>query len=160
MPLEELADAALWSSADLLYHATEHSRYVDVMEVILGLDPMDLEAYTTAAFILWSLGREDEAVAMYTRATQALPDRYEIWFDFGLYYRHHLKDNEKAKGMFLRALQCLPHPNGVERQLAHTYEDLGQYADAFHTWQDLAKLFPEDAAIKKNLAAFLSKHSL
>jgi tetratricopeptide (TPR) repeat protein len=159
-PLDELAIAALWSATDVLWHRGEHSRVIEVMEAIVAIDSNQLEAYTESAWLLWSQGREQEAVSMYTRATQALPDNFETWFEFGIYYRHHIKNNEKAKELFLKAIACNPHPNAVERELAHTYEDLGQITDSYRLWQSLLEQYPEDDVIRLNYDRFLQKHGL
>jgi len=156
----DLALAALWSAGDELWHMGEHTRYIEVLQAITELDPTQMDAYSDAAWLLWSQGRQDEALQTYTKATQALPDKYQPWLDLAIYYRHHLKDDQMAKEMFLEAIRISPHPNYIERQLAYTYEDLGEIPEAFNLWQELAANFPTDVAIKHNFDGFRQRHGL
>jgi tetratricopeptide (TPR) repeat protein len=63
-------------------------------------------------------------------------DRYEIYFELGWDYYHKVKDYREAV-VYLEQAVRRPHPQWVERVLAHAYEKCGRYRDAYDVWRGI-----------------------
>ncbi len=89
----------IWVGMDVRWHAGEWDECVRLTREIVLLDPHHVEAWTSGAWVLWNMDRDEEAVAMYKQGLAANPGDPDLYFDFGFYYRYR-KQYDKAIEMF------------------------------------------------------------
>lgn len=145
----EVRDAiteVLWIGLDTYWHEGDWDSCLRLTKEIIALDPHFVEAYTSAAWMLWSEDRDKEAVAMYREGLEANPDSAELYFDYGFYLRNR-KQLEQAIEMFRRAVEK-GAPKAKQRMLPNTLEEAGRKAEALAEWRKLLKRFPEDELAK------------
>ena len=115
----------------------------------MQIAPHFIEAYTGAAWMLWSMDRDEEAIELYREGVAANPKRHEVYHDFGMYYWHREKWDEAAaqfrKSTENDAPQYLQHmfPNSLERA--------GRKQEALQEWRALLERFPDDPIAVKHI---------
>jgi tetratricopeptide (TPR) repeat protein len=151
-----------WRESDEAFHAGDYPRAIELHRAIVAYDPGDVESYSVAAWLLWSLGKKDEALAHLQRGLSANPNNWLMWDAAGQQYDLQKRASPElaanAKNAFARAVQLLPRsadPNDAQmlrRRLAHAAEKANDLNLSLSTWHDLARDFPDDAVNKNNLA--------
>lgn len=140
----------LWIGVDEYFHTGDWQSCVRLCDEVTLLDPQFVEAYTSAAWVLWNYDRDKEAVATYERGLAANPESAELAFDFGFYYRDR-KQYDKAISMFRQAVK-----NGAtqtqQHMLPNTLEQAGRKAEALAEWRQLLRRFPKDPVAKNKIA--------
>jgi tetratricopeptide (TPR) repeat protein len=143
-----------WRKADIAFHAGDFERTIALHKAIVALDPSDVESYSVAAWLMWSLGRGDEAIAHIKRGIGANPNNWEMWDAAGEQYDLQ-KQFEIAKEAYTSAVRLLPAGDEssqlLRRRLAHAAEHAGDMKLAVSTWSGLDKDFPNDPVNKNNL---------
>jgi tetratricopeptide (TPR) repeat protein len=145
----EVRDAiteVLWIGIEGYWHEGQWEDCLRLNQEIIALDPQFVEAYTSAAWLLWSYDRDQEAVAMYQQGIAANPDSHELYFDFGFYYRNR-KQLDKAVEMLRKAVE-LGIDRGKQHLLPNTLEEAGRKKEALAEWRKLLKRFPNDPVAK------------
>lgn len=77
----------LWIQVDRYWHWGEYDRVVSLCRKIIVLDPHDIEAYTNAAWLLWSSDKDEEATAWYKEAMVANPEAWEPYWEYAFFLR-------------------------------------------------------------------------
>ena len=114
------------------------------------MEPHFIEPYGTAAWLLESLGRDHEALALYRQAVTTVPERWETHQDLGMFYYQH-KDYPAAAGEFRAATKKPGAPSYVWKLLGHACEHAGDLEQAVAAWKGAARVAPNDPAIAVNL---------
>ena len=140
----------LWDRADWYWHEGRYEERVAVDRLIIRMEPHFIEPYGTAGWLLESLGRNQEALALYRQAVAAAPGRWETHQDLGMYYYQH-KEYATAAVEFQRGTQQPGAPAYVWKMLAHAYERSGALEQAVSAWEAAARVAPNDPAIAVNL---------
>lgn len=148
--LESLQDAgdALTEEADWWWHDGDLEQAARCLEAVLFLDPQDTQTYTLAAWLEWSLGRDEQAINTLKRGIAVVPNDPQTHFELGFHYmntKRYLLAREPLK----EALD-LGGDDLMRRQYAHCLEKLGKYKDALDQWKKLMEDSPDDAAVKMN----------
>lgn len=141
----------LWDRGDWYWHEGRYEERVALDRLIIRMDPRFIEPYGTAGWLLESLGRDQEALALYQQATQAAPARWETHQDLGMFYYQH-KQYAPAAAEFQRGTEQSGAPVYVWKMLAHAYEREGSLDQAVKAWEAAARVDPRDPAIGVNLA--------
>ena len=152
-PDESLADYFNRKS-DEAFHQGQYDRAIGLQKAIIALEPDNSDAYGGAAWLLWSLGRGEEAVQFLERGLKANPNDWDMWNEAGLNYDLQ-KLSKQSQAAYTRALQLLPKDEDsqmLRRRLAHAAEKAPDWETALTTWRDLVRDFPNDAVNKNNLA--------
>ena len=136
----------LWIGIDGYWHEGQTEDCLRLNKEIISLDPHFVDAYASAAWVLWSYDRDEEAVAMYRQGLADNPDSADLYFDFGFYYRNR-KQFDKAIPLFRKAVE-----RGVSQTEQHllpdALEESGQKQEALEEWRKLLKRFPTDGVAK------------
>lgn len=127
----------LWTKADEYFHDGHYEKAVHLQDRIIQLDPSDLEAYTVAAWLIWSLGREPEARRYLERCIAANPTAWASHHELGLHLFERLGQATEALPHLLRATTLPSAPDLVHRTLAHAYYFAEQPSLAVAVWQRL-----------------------
>lgn len=148
--LESWQDAgdALSEEADWWWHEGNLEQAARCLEALLFVDPESSESYGTAAWLEWSLGRDEQAINTLKRGVAAFPNSPDMHFELGFHYvntkRYRLAREPLKKALDLGGndLMC--------RQYAHCLEKLGQCEECLSQWEKLLKLFPDDPVVRMN----------
>src|SRR5437588_10331904 len=65
---EQILDTVIdkiWVLSDLHWHKGEYNHIVNVCKIVAAADPSNVEAFANAGWLLWSMDRDQEAVAVY-----------------------------------------------------------------------------------------------
>jgi tetratricopeptide (TPR) repeat protein len=147
--LDDVVDR-LWDRADWYWHEGRYEERVALDRLIIRMEPGFIEPYGTAGWLLESLGRDQEALALYRQAVATVPERWETHHDLAMFYYQH-KDYPAAAGEFREATLKPNAPGYVWKMLAHAYEHAGDLERAVAAWEGAARVAPNDPAIAVNL---------
>jgi tetratricopeptide (TPR) repeat protein len=144
----------LFRKSDEAFHHGEYERVLGLQRAILALDPGDVDTYGTSAWLLWSMGRGEEALRFLDRGLKTNPNNWEMWDEAGIHYdlQHLFKE---AQAAYTHALQLIPKEENsqmVRRRLAHAAEKTKDWPTALATWQALVQDFPNEPINRNNLA--------
>jgi tetratricopeptide (TPR) repeat protein len=141
----------LWENTEQYWHEGQWEECIRLCRQIVELDPQFIEAYTGAAFLLYSLDRDEEAVELYEAGVKANPDRYDVYQDFGLYYMYRKKWLEAAE-QFRKAAER-DAPQHFQHMLPRMLERAGKEQEALDEWRALLKRFPGDVTATHRIEA-------
>ncbi len=167
---QQIADAILtetldqlWSQSDDHFDHGEYNHSINLCRVIVQGNPRHVEAFAGAAFLLWSTGQNENAIAFLKQGLRANPDSYYMYDELGSFFYVRLKDYPSAITYYEQAIK-FDSPFFTWSGLAHCYEKTNQWDKAVKTWEK-ANNFVSDRAtmstMKRNLArakAELEKH--
>jgi tetratricopeptide (TPR) repeat protein len=151
-----------WRKSDEAFHAGDYPRAIELHRAIVAYDPGDVESYSVAAWLMWSLGQKEEALVHIQRGLRANPYNWLMWDAAGQHYDLQKREMPElasgAKEAYARAVQLLPRSADqndaqmLRRRLAHAAEKANDLNLSLSTWRDLVRDFPDDAVNKNNLA--------
>lgn len=161
-PADETQVDQFWRLSDEAFHDGDYPRAISFHKAIVLLDPHDTESYGNAAWLMWSLGQKDQALAHIARGLKANPTDSEMWDVAGQQYDLQKKETPalavKAKDAFADAVKFLTadadknDAQMLRRRLAHAAEKAGDLPLSISTWRQLVADFHKDAVNKNNLA--------
>lgn len=140
----------LWARGDWYWHEGRYEERVALDRLVIRMDPQFIEPYGTAGWLLESLGRDQEALALYRQAVAAAPQRWEPHHDLGMYYYQH-KQYPAAAAEFRRGTQQAAAPVYVWKMLGHALERSGSLDQAVTAWEAASRIAPDDPAVGVNL---------
>ena len=149
-----IADAVindLVKYADLHWHKGEYSHIVNLDKMIVAAQPDNVDTFANAGWLLWSMNRDAEAVALYEQGLKANPNSYYMYDELGYYYFNRKKDYAKAIHYYEQAATRPDVSPETLHLLAHSYERTGKLKLCLETW-DRARKMPgqTNAAAKVN----------
>lgn len=162
-PLEARVDA-LWEQSDAAFHKGDYPAAIALHRQIVKLAPDDVESYSVGAWLLWSMGQDQDisssasknfkadARAFIAQGLRANPKNPEMWDTAGEHYNLDRSFGD-AKFAFAKAVQLSGSkaPEMLRRRLAHAAEGAGDWNLATQTWTDLVRDFPNEPVNKNNL---------
>ncbi|HVF85628.1 MAG TPA: tetratricopeptide repeat protein [Abditibacteriaceae bacterium] len=143
----------LREESDAAYHKGDYPGAIAKFKAIVALDPTDYDSFGTGAWLLWSLGRGDEATAFMRRGVAANPRNWEMWEEAGNHFmlRKILPDAQRC---FARAAQLAPKKANtriLRHRWALTAERNGDLPTARRVWQSVVRIYPTDASAARKL---------
>jgi len=142
-----------WERSDIAFHAGDYPRAIALHKAIVALDPHDVESYSVAAWLMWSLGNGDEAQQHIERGLKANPDNWEMW-DAAGQQDDLQKYFSKAQDAYARAVKLIPAETDsqmLRRRLAHAAENADDLQTAQETWKQLTQDYPTESVNSHNL---------
>ncbi|NUQ01999.1 MAG: hypothetical protein HUU35_19300, partial [Armatimonadetes bacterium] len=127
----------LWAKADEYFHDGRYADAIRLQARIRELDPTDVEAYTVAAWLTWSLGDEPGARRLLQQAVERNPGNWEPYWELGYHLLDRVGDAVAAVPLLEEACQRPPFPDRIRRTLAHAYIYAEQPARAVELWARL-----------------------
>jgi tetratricopeptide (TPR) repeat protein len=140
----------LWVQADAHWHKGEYNHLINLNKIIVSGHPDNLDAYANMGWLLWSMDRDEEAVAIYKQGIRANPNTFYMYDELGYYYFLRKKDYKQAIVYYEQAVRFPDCPAPTVNMLAHAYEKTNQLDKSLKTWQRAAKI-PGNAPAKSNL---------
>lgn len=139
----------LWERSDRFFHHGDYETTTRINRLVVRMDPHFVEGLNTLAWLLrQGLNRPQEALALHHRAIQDNPERWDAFFDLGLFY-FDTKNYPLAVHYFRRSVE-LEAPAAKQHMLAHAYEKMGRKADALRAWRAIVEKFPGDEPARRN----------
>jgi Tfp pilus assembly protein PilF len=146
----DLLTDTLWMGTEPYWHTGQWDDCVRICRQIVEVDPHFVEAYTCAAWMLWSEEKDAEAIELFNACIKANPDSWEVYHDFGTFYMARHKYNEAAE-MYRKAV-ARGSPQMHQHMLPGALELAGRKQEALAEWRALLKRFPDDAVAKSKIA--------
>ncbi len=134
---------ALIEQSDEHFHNGEYNHTVATLRYIVQGDPQNLEAYSNAAYLLWSTDRFDEGTEFLKQGLKANPHSYWMYDELGMHFGLRKKDYAASLGWYQKAVR-FPCPSSTYHGLAACYERLNQWENALKTWEKAAT-YKDDA---------------
>jgi tetratricopeptide (TPR) repeat protein len=139
-------------ASDAHWHKGEYNHVVNLLKMVVAGQPDNLEAYGNAGWLLWSMNKDQEAIALYEQGIKANPKSYYMYDEMGFYYYNRKKDYPKAIQYFEKSVKSPDVKPMSLHLLAHAYERTGQLKLSLQTWERAAKISgPQNGAAKANL---------
>jgi len=139
--------------SDEAFHLGDYERAVQLHRARVAIDPEAIDSWGGGAWLLWSMGRSDEAAEFIERGLKTNPDNWEMWDEAGEHYDFQ-KRLARAEECYKRAVELLPpdEPSQMlRRRLAHAADKAGDFQTAVETWRGLVRDFPDEAVNRNNL---------
>jgi tetratricopeptide (TPR) repeat protein len=124
---------------DMHFHKGDYNHIINISRMTVAANPDDMDMYGDAGWLLWSMNRDAEAVALYEQGIKANPNSYYMLDELGQYYAMRKKDWPHAIHYLELAAQ---KPDSTEISLhilAHAYEKNKQLDKALATWARVLK---------------------
>lgn len=153
--LREEKLVSLWKQSDKAFHAGDYPRAVSFHRQIVAIDPTDVESYSNAAWLLWSMGKGNDALAFLQKGIKANPKNADMWEAVGNHYGSFLKRHREAQTAYKRAVEFSPtgaNTQMLRRRLAHAAEGAGDLQTSLATWRALVRDYPNIPVNRNNLA--------
>lgn len=147
----------LWLKTDDYWHTGQWEEAIRLCRQIVQLDPHFIEAWTGAAWMLWSSERDAEAIELFQTGAAANPTSWEIPHEFGLYYRNR-KQWDDALVQFRRAA-ALSAPAPFQRMVPNTLESADRLEEALQEWKAFRQRFPDDPIAKQHIEKLMKELS-
>lgn len=142
------------------------------LEMAADLDPQRVETYVVTSYWLsQEMHKPREAEQFLRRGLQANPQSYEILFELGRIYQHHLNDPTRARNVWLFALRQWDEteakkaePDRVGRneilgQLAQSYLKNGDYDQAIRYFEEAKLYSPAPEAVEQRILEIRQKRA-
>lgn len=145
----------LWEQSDAKFHKGDYPGAVALHRKIVALEPNDVESYSVAAWLLWSLGKRADAMQFIQKGLKANPKSSEMWDAAGQHYNLQ-KRRAEAENAFAKAIEVGGKSAKADlmlrRRYAHAAQNAGHLAKSIGLWRALVADFPKDVVNKNNLA--------
>lgn len=149
----------LWRTTDPYWHAGDYNRIVALARVCVEADPAFYEAWSTGAWLLWSMGDGATAETFLREGVRRNPDAGEMQFELGSHLFHHRKRPDAALPHLQAAVRFADAPVTAWKTLGHCYERLNRLDEAVAVWKTVTTKFPEDLAGAPNLRRVTAKRA-
>ncbi|MCC6442258.1 MAG: tetratricopeptide repeat protein [Armatimonadetes bacterium] len=143
--LHEKTGDALWARSDYCFHKGRWNDSIRICKVMMKSEPTFEEAYGDAGYLLDSLGRKNEALAIYKQGLAANPKSPDMYFEVARFYTINNRFGEALP--YLQKAVKFPTADVLTwKQLAHTYRKLKMYDKSIATWQTIRQKFKDPVA--------------
>lgn len=146
-----------WRKSDEAFHKGDYERAIGWHRAIVALAPDDTRSWSVASWLMWSLGRGEDATAWIDRGLKQNPNSWEMWNE-AAQQAELQKLAPRALEAYKHALQLLPaeadkqDAQMLRRRLAHAAERGGELELSAQTWRGLVRDYPSEVVNKNNLA--------
>jgi tetratricopeptide (TPR) repeat protein len=140
----------LWVEVDRYFHDGDYTRVVVLCRVCVEADPSFDEAYSSAGYLLWSMGDNASANALLEYGIKHSTQPGSLNNEMGQQL-FRLKRYEDAIPYLKKAVSLGGVPPTAYSTLGHSYTKLGKFEDAVQTWKQVVAKFPSFPSGPKNL---------
>ena len=139
----------LWMKTEDYWHVGRWDEAIRLCRQIVQVDPQFVEAYTGAAYLLYSMDKDEEAIELFRAGIAANPKNYDLPHEFGMYYYYRHKWDLAAE-QFAKAVE-LGAPRVMQHMLPNALERGGRLEEALAQWQRILERFPDDPIAKRRI---------
>ena len=139
----------LWMKTEDYWHGGRWDHTIRLCRQIVQVDSHFVEAYTSAAFLLYSTDKDEEAIDLFRAGMAANPRNYDLPHEFGMYYcfRHKW---DLAVEQFEKSV-ALGAPRVMQHMLPVALERADRLDEALQRWQEILKRWPDDPIAKGHI---------
>lgn len=141
----------LWEASDHYWHEGDYYRIVNLLRLCVEADPSFNDAYSNAAYLLWSLGDTPGADAFFDYGITRTKDPGELNFDYG-FHLFNTKRYEAAEPYLAKAVTYANAQPNWYAILGHCYRVQKKYDKSIQTWETVVEKFPKFSSGPVNLA--------
>ena len=153
VPLEKKSARDLWldelyHQSDAAYHKGDYPLAIEKFKAIVVLDPDDVEAFSTGAWLMWSLGNGDEATAFMRRGVSLSPQDGEMWEAAADHFDQRKIFPLEVLADYQKALSLAPKEKNtrlLRHRVAIAAQIVGDLTLATQVWTGVLKDYPDDA---------------
>lgn len=127
-------------ATDRHFHKGEYCHNVNLTRMVVSAWPNLMDGYANAGWLLWSMDRDDEAIALFKQGIEANPKSYYMYDELGMYYFNRKKDYPTSISYYEQAIACADCKPMTYHILARAYEKNGQLDKAMDTWKRADKM--------------------
>jgi len=131
---------------DAHWHKGEYNHSINISKMVMAARPDFVDFYANTGWLLWSMNRDDEAVALYEKGIKANPNTYYMYDELAQYYFIRKKNHAKAAKYYEQAVKFKDAKPQSWNALALCYEKSGQLEKALATWEKAVTLKDNPAA--------------
>lgn len=146
----------LWETTDHYWHDGDYNRIVALVRVCVEADPSFAEAYSSGAWLLWSMGDTPAADAMLEQGLKNNPKSWDMPYELG-WHLYNTRRYKEALPFLQASVKYSNAPAQPWKVLAHCYDRLGRWGESAATWKAVVEKFPKDVAGPPNLQRVLNK---
>ncbi len=165
--MAEIIDAAINAymlETDWWWHnGGVYDQCIRCMQTALFLDPHMVHVYGDAAWLAWSMGKNNQALGILHRGVAANPHSIPAWFNLGQQY--FLLKRFAAAAPYLRKAAELGEDRLSQGVYAHCLTKLGRLEESLAVWEHILEENPTDGAaiynrdkVKRMLAQQRKQH--
>lgn len=147
--LNELVDG-LWEEGDRYFHDGDYIRTIALARICVELDHSFDEAYSSGAYLLWSLGDVPAANAFLDYGVKHSTRPGSLHNEMGQHL-FRLKRYPEATTYLKKAVALGGVTVTAYSTLAHCYTRQNKFAEAVEAWKVVVAKFPDFPAGPKNL---------
>lgn len=151
-PKDESVVDYMFRRSDEAFHDGDYPRAIGLHRAIVALDPSEMESWSIGAWLMWSLGNKEEALAFVADGLKANPGDPEMWDIAGQHYdlQKRVAESENA---FSKAVELSGKDADqmLRRRYAHSAEHNGNWTKSAEIWRALVQEFPNDSVNRNNL---------
>ena len=139
----------LWMKTEDYWHVGRWDEAIRLCRQIVQVDPQFVEAYTGAAYLLYSMDKDEEAIELFRAGIAANPRNYDLPHEFGMYYYYRHKWDLAAE-QFAKAVEA-GAPRVMQHMLPNALERGGRLEEALAQWQRILEQYPDDPIAKRRI---------
>ncbi len=129
----------LFSGCDKHFDHGEYNHVINMSRVVVQGDPHNVEAYSNAAWLLWSTDRTASGLSFLKQGLAANKNNFYMYDELGQFYWLHLHKPALALPYYAQAVKY-PCPMLTWHGLAHCYELTGHLRKSEAAWAHASKI--------------------
>jgi len=137
----------LWQIDDVFWHNGDYERCIATMRLIVEIDPADIDAWDSTAWLLQSELRDEEAESLLLLGIARNPDSADLRHSLGNFYYAHERFGDAA--LYLDSAVATGATWRTWHMLAHTHELMGDTDTAFTIWR-MMEVYEENSPVPAN----------
>ena len=141
-PEAVFAVGSAWQRRAELAGAEEGKAFLDSARVayerVIEMDPGNPKALVHSGLVLEDLGRQDDALQRYSKATEVAPDDPRPYVNLGSLLYFHYRRTYDAKAALAKALELDPENADAHFNLGVLFADATLYREAQAEWERVA----------------------
>lgn len=144
--------------SDEAFHQGDFIGAARILMRITEIDTHDVDAYATAAWLLWSAKKNAEAEEIYQRMITNNPKNSTAFFEVGLYYVR-IKQDEKAAPYLATATSLGGLPREQHDLYGFVLARLQRFDEAIEFWKATLAADAENATAKRELEKLIKEQN-
>ena len=141
---------------DAHWHKGEYNHNINIARMVMAARPDFVDFYANTGWLLWSMNRDAEAVALYEKGIKANPNTYYMYDELGQYYFMRKKDYPTAIKYYEKAVTFKDAEWRAWNALALCYERTGQLEKSLKAWEKAAT-YKGNVSAASNMARVRNK---
>ncbi len=153
----------LYRESDAAFHKGNFPLAIEKFKAIVVLDPDDVEAFSTGAWLMWSIGNGDEATAFMRRGVQLSPQDGAMWEAAADHFDERKVLPQEVLSDYQKALQLAPKEKDtrlLRHRVAIAAQITGDLNLAQQVWTNVLKDYPNDTVAADKLQQLKDGHPL